>query len=135
MKPPPVWVFDANVIISEPLNAQGPPGRIIEALLRGDVVLAWDNRILAEYREVLLREKFSFKPGQVAGLLDEFSFHEQVNSKPWKAKVSPDPWETPFLESAHPLDEPVLVIGNTKHFPSDPCTGIRILSSQHARNE
>jgi len=135
MKPPPVWVFDANVIISEPLNAQGPPGRIIEALLRGDVVLAWDNRILAEYREVLLREKFSFKPGQVAGLLDEFSFHEQVNSKPWKGKVSPDPWETPFLESAHPLDEPVLVIGNTKHFPSDPCTGIRILYPQYAWNE
>lgn len=135
MKPPPVWVFNANVIISGLLNAQGPPGRIIEALLRGDVVLAWDNRILAEYREVLLREKFSFKPGQVAGLLDEFSFHEQVNSKPKKGKALPDSWDTPFLESAHPLDEPVLVIGNTKHFPSDPCNSIRILSPQYAWNE
>ena len=135
MKSSPVWVFDTNVIISGLLNAQGPPGRLLDALLRGDVVLAWDDRIAAEYREVLLRKKIGFDPGQVSALLDEFSFHVQVNPKPWKGKELPDPWDLPFLEVALALDEPVLVTGNIKHFPSDLCMGVRVLSPQEAWKE
>ncbi|NJK90715.1 MAG: putative toxin-antitoxin system toxin component, PIN family [Blastochloris sp.] len=135
MKHSPVWVFDTKVLVSGLLNPQGPPGRLLDALLRGDLLLAWDDRIMEEYREVLQRKKFGFHAGEVSALLDEFSFHQQVNPKPWQGMSLPDPSDLPFVEVAASLNDPVLVTGNGKHFPLDRSEGIRILSPQAAWHE
>ncbi|MDE3076107.1 MAG: PIN domain-containing protein, partial [Chloroflexota bacterium] len=40
----------------------------------------------------------------------------------------PDPDDLPFLEVALTSQADVLVTGNSKHFPTDQCHGIEILS-------
>ena len=53
-------VVDTNVIVSGILNPHGPPGRVVDALLSGNNSALHDDRILSEYREVLLRPTFGF---------------------------------------------------------------------------
>jgi putative PIN family toxin of toxin-antitoxin system len=51
-------VVDTNVMVSGVLNPHGPPGRIVNALLTETITVLHDDRILSEYREVLLRPTF-----------------------------------------------------------------------------
>ena len=48
-------VFDTNVIVSGFLSPHGFPGRIVDWLRAGAVKAVWDDRIIAEYSEVLGR--------------------------------------------------------------------------------
>ena len=54
----PIWVLDTNVLVSGLLNPSGHPGRLIDAVLSGHLLLAIDDRIFAEYSKVLKRLKF-----------------------------------------------------------------------------
>ncbi len=59
---------------------------------------AFDDRILAEYRQVLARERFGFDPGDVAGLLRYLEAEEEhVTARPATVTL-PDPDDLPFLE-------------------------------------
>ena len=53
-------VVDTNVIVSGLLNGAGFPGKLINAILRGEITVVYSEPILAEYREVLVRPKFGF---------------------------------------------------------------------------
>ena len=57
MSDAPVWVLDTNVLVSGLLSPFGPPGRLVDALLARHLRIASDDRIEAEYREVLARPK------------------------------------------------------------------------------
>ena len=48
-------VLDTNVLVSGLLRGGVPPGRIVDLVVTGQVRVALDGRILAEYRDVLLR--------------------------------------------------------------------------------
>ena len=48
------------------LNPHGPPGRILDLVLAGKLRLLLDDRVVDEYREVLLRPRFDFDPADVA---------------------------------------------------------------------
>jgi len=47
-------------LVSGALNPHDPPGRILNALLSETFTVLHDDRILSEYREVLLRPAFGF---------------------------------------------------------------------------
>ena len=64
-----IIVLDTNVLVSALLSPFGPAARILDLILAGDVRLAYDDRIMAEYRQVLARPKFSFDPQAVADVL------------------------------------------------------------------
>ncbi len=51
-------VLDTNVLISGILKPSGPPGRIVDLLRSGVLQLVVDDRILAEYTDVLRRDYF-----------------------------------------------------------------------------
>ena len=53
-----IVVLDTNVLVSGLMSPGNPPGRIIDFLRAGDITLAIDDRILAEYCAVLARENF-----------------------------------------------------------------------------
>ena len=63
-------MIDTNVMISEVLNPHDPPGRTGNALLSEVLTVLHDDRILSEYREVLLRPTFGFPHSDVEVLLD-----------------------------------------------------------------
>ena len=112
-------VVDTNVLVSGMINAYGPPGRIVDLIREGILELVVDDRILAEYSEVLNRPKFNpyFHASDVRDILVflEQNAHYVVST----AQVAdiPDLDDAPFLEVA--LTAAVsLITGNTSHFPA-----------------
>jgi putative PIN family toxin of toxin-antitoxin system len=123
-----IVVLDTNVIVSGVLNPFGPPGRILDLVLSGDVLLAYDDRILAEYRDVLARKKFGFDPAPIADLLLYIESEGQhVTAVPLKVEL-PDPGDVPFLEVAHAARADALVSGNVRHYPLSSRRGIIVLT-------
>ncbi len=109
-------VIDTNVMVSGVLNPHGPPGRIVSALLSETLTILHDDRILSEYREVLLRPTFGFARSDVEGLLDFVeSAGEHARSGPLSL-VLPDPDDLPFLEVATSGAADALITGNIRHF-------------------
>ncbi len=112
-------VLDTNVLVSGMINAKGAPGRIMDLVREGLVDLVVDDRILAEYSEVLNRKKFGvyFHACDVLDILVflEHNAHYVVST----AQIAdmPDTDDAPFLEVALTAAVP-LVTGNTSHFPA-----------------
>jgi putative PIN family toxin of toxin-antitoxin system len=112
-------VIDTNVLVSGLLNASGNPGRVVDGLLLGDLSPVVDDRILAEYRDVLTRPKFGFDLAQrdrVMEFIDAIS--ERVVAPPLSVQL-PDPGDLPFLEVAACAAVDALVTGNMRHFPAE----------------
>ncbi len=109
-------VLDTNVLVSGLLTPFGPPGQIVRIVADGSLSLCFDARILAEYREVLLRLKFPFTSGAVEALLDQiFANGMVVSSMPLRLSL-PDKDDEPFLEIALASKAP-LITGNVRHYP------------------
>ena len=110
-------VLDTNVLVSALLSPHGPPARLLDLILAGKVRLLVDDRILDEYREVLLRPRFGFDPDDVATLLSFFeTAAERVLAGPPPLVLS-DPDDLPFAETAVAGNADALVTGNPRHFP------------------
>lgn len=109
-------VLDTNVLVSGLLNPFGAPGRILDLILTRSVRLAYDDRILAEYYDVLLRPRFGFETHMVRRLIDYLVFNgEAVNVPPLRVEA-PDPDDLPFAEVAIGGHAKTLVTGNPAHF-------------------
>ncbi|HUW11721.1 MAG TPA: PIN domain-containing protein [Anaerolineae bacterium] len=122
-----IVVVDTNVLVSGLLSAHGAPARVLDLLTTGDLQAAYDDRIVAEYRQVLARPRFGFHPEAVAHLLD-YLFIEGLPlvARPLPALL-PDLADQPFWEVAVEAAAP-LITGNLKHFPAEVCPGIEVLA-------
>lgn len=121
-------VLDTNVIVSGFIHLHGKPGQIIAMVSSGDLTLCYDNRVISEYREVLLRPKFSFDHYDVDGLLLEIKSSGQlVAPLPLPTRL-PDESDEPFLEVALAGQAVCLVTGNLRHYPDDRLQGMPVIS-------
>lgn len=120
-------VLDTNVVVSGFLNPAGSPGMLVRLAAERILSVCYDARVLAEYREVLLRPKFELS----ARLVDPFL--EQIEAEGFLAgavplpRALPDRDDEPFLEIAIAAQAP-LVTGNVRHFPSGSRAGAEVLS-------
>ena len=112
----PRVVVDTNVLVSGVLNPHGPPGRILDAILAGALTVLYDDRILHEYRAVLLRPAFGFRPVDVEALLTWIELEGESVLAPLLKVTLPDPTDLPFLEVAAAGHADALVTGNVRHF-------------------
>lgn len=110
-------VIDTNVVVSALLTDHGAPAQVVDLCIAGDLELAVDGRILAEYHEVLHRAAFHFEARDVAGFLALAEQAERVVCVPLPITL-PDPDDLPFLEVAVSAAVDALVTGNVKHFRS-----------------
>jgi putative PIN family toxin of toxin-antitoxin system len=109
-------VLDTNILVSALLSPFGPPARVLDMVLSGDIRAAYDDRLMAEYREVLARAKFSFAPEDVATVLAYLEADgERVTARPLPCEL-PDPDDLSFLEVAAQA-EAMLITGNAAHYP------------------
>ncbi len=119
-------MLDTNVLVSALLNSFGAPGRVLDLVVAGEPTVAYDDRVLSEWRQVLRREKFGFSAGDVEVLV---GFVEgegiSVNASPLAIKL-PDEDDLPFLEVAHAA-EATLITGNTRHYPPEARRGVAVL--------
>jgi putative PIN family toxin of toxin-antitoxin system len=116
-------VLDTNVLVSGVLNPHGSPGRCLDLILDGDLTPLFDDRILAESRDVLLRPRFGFDPREVGLLVDYFIAEGEALGAPPLDITLPDPDDLAFLEVAIAGNADALVTGNLRHFPREAVSG------------
>jgi putative PIN family toxin of toxin-antitoxin system len=120
-------VLDTNVLVAGLLTPHGPSGRVIDLLLNGDLTPCFDDRVIAEYREVLARAKSGFDPTQVEAVLDYIEGEGlHVVATPLGVTL-PDPDDSVFLEAAVAAGADWLITGNARHFPAESRQGIRVV--------
>lgn len=116
-------VIDTNVIVSALLSIpkETNPAVVLMELLKGRIIPLYNDEILSEYCEVLLRDKFPFKESDVNSLLNYISlFGIDSERISLDKSLFPDPKDIVFYEVALSKDEAYLVTGNIKHFPTSP---------------
>lgn len=122
-----IIVLDTNVVVSGLLRPHSKPAMILRLAATGVLRVAYDERILAEYREVLRRPKFPFSSEQIRVLLGQIEAEgEVVVALPLKSAL-PDPDDAPFLEVAVAAHADALITGNTRHYPARARRGITVL--------
>jgi putative PIN family toxin of toxin-antitoxin system len=113
-------VLDTTVLVSGLLKVHSPPARIVDMILIERVRCVFDDRILAEYAEVLGRPKF--RPALDSGEGEQFldflrRTGEGVSAPPLPlAGPAPDAYDLPFAEAAVAGAAEAIVTGNLKHF-------------------
>lgn len=121
-------VVDTNVLISALITPFGNAARILDLVLSGELLLIFDDRIISEFRDVLLRPKFDFEKGDVEELL---SFIEdegiKVTAVPLNEKLIHED-DLPFIEAASSGMADALITGNKRHFKGKSAKKIKVMS-------
>ena len=120
-------VLDTNVLVASLLQSAGLCGRLLDLVVDGAAEVCVDDRLLAEYAEVLARRKFHLPSEKVQTLLE---FIRQtgipVIAHPLPVTL-PDPDDLAFLEVAA-SGAALLVTGNQRHFPKATTGAVSVLS-------
>ena len=111
-------ILDTNVVISAAISGLGNPAKIIELVSDGIINLYYSNGILAEYEEVLSREKFGFSPDKQKETIDLISKNGILINPAMSNIEFHDKDDTIFYDAAKFVNA-VLITGNTRHYPDD----------------
>lgn len=115
-------VFDTNVLVSALIthNVNASTVKVVEAIGDGKVIPLYNDEIVAEYDEVLSREKFGLLKNRVKRLIEALK-NKGINSeRVASGETFPDASDAVFYEVALSKENAYLVTGNLKHFPSTP---------------
>ena len=114
-------VFDTNVLVSSLMSKRddSPTVVLLDYVLDGQIVLLYNNEIIAEYDEVLHRTKFDFPEERIDAVLEMVKSGVCLEPTPSGA-FFPDPDDAVFYEVALSKEGSFLVTGNQKHFPVSP---------------
>ena len=114
-------VIDTNVFVSALLSKRKDAAtvKVVEAMFDGEIVPLYHEEIIAEYDEVLHREKFHFDEELIQMvLLAVRQYGVEVFPQP-TGEILVDMDDLVFYEVAMEKreDDAYLVIGNQKHYP------------------
>jgi len=127
-------VVDTNIIVSGLIKSFSESSKIINLILSGKIRLAYDNRILNEYEEVLKRKKFNINFKHIESIISQIKEEGvYISTIPLKGSL-PDKDDEPFLEVAFAGKIDVIITGNKKHFPHEICKNINVLSPSEFLN-
>ena len=117
-------VIDTNVIVSAMMsgNPESPTKRCLRAVLSGKVCPLYNDKIIAEYRDVLTRSKFNFDNERVEVIVSKIVSDGLNTEQIPSAENFPDPTDRVFYEVAlAKSDEGAkIVTGNARHYPISP---------------
>ena len=120
-------VIDTNVLVSALIKPSGPPGQIIAAMRRGELLPIISHTVFAEYAQVLTRLRFGFAREEVHAILDLIEqIAPMLEPSPISLVGLPDPTDAPFIALARYARCPVIT-GNAKHFPAK--TGVVVVTA------
>lgn len=121
-------VVDTNVLVAGILSPYGPPGAILRSILTGTVTVCFDQRILAEYRDVLRRGRLGLDRGLVDAVLENIEANGESVLAETLALDLPHAADGMFVEVAVASRADCIVTGNARHFPEDRLRGVRVRS-------
>ena len=67
-------VIDTNILVSALWKKEGNAYLLLSNIISGKIIPCYDKRIMAEYKDVLMRPKFKFSASQVNSILDVFIY-------------------------------------------------------------
>jgi putative PIN family toxin of toxin-antitoxin system len=111
-------VLDTNIVVSACLSPEGAPATIVELALLGAFTLCLSPVVLAEYRDVLAREKFARQHERIEVVLEGIAEVGLAVDPVDVLTISPDDEDNRLLECAQAAQADFLVTGNPKHFPT-----------------
>lgn len=133
-------VIDTNVLVSalRTRNPDSPTIRIYYAILSGEILVLHSPEIIAEYEDVLHRDKFAFDSDCVDEIIDFIKTRGQsISLLEIDSASFPDPDDRVFYCTALAAqdEDAMLVTGNARHFPDadfvlTPSEFVEILDSQ-----
>jgi len=101
-------------------------------LLARKLMLAFDDRIEYEYREIVARPKLAITKERQEAFLAILQFQWHLIAKVWGHPRPPDRDDLPFLEVAGETQDKILVTGNLRHFPKRCRGSVRVLTPRDA---
>jgi uncharacterized protein len=110
-------VLDTNVLVSSLLSSKGAPARILDLILGDQVLVAYDDRILGEYEEVLSRSELRIHPSKALAVVDHIEVSGQyIESDRLPAEGYTDLDDVMFAEVFITSDADALVTDNLRHY-------------------
>ncbi len=122
-------VLDTNIVVSALLQSKGNPAQVLKLALAGAVQACHDERILAEYAEVLARPRFKFEPKRVREVLAKLDVDGlAVDASGVPNLDLPDVDDEPFLAVALASSVDFLLTGNLADYPPDKRRGCTVVT-------
>jgi uncharacterized protein len=126
----PRIVLDTSVLVSAALKPLGWPAQVVHVIALRAVELCVSKQVLAEYREVLGRPKFSHLDSEaVSRLLAMIEAAGTMVEPTATLTISEHLSDNRFYECAAAAEADYIVTGNLRHF-SKPYKTIRIISAR-----
>lgn len=111
-------VLDTNVLLSACWTPGGLEAQVVEMAIAGDLTACISPPVLAEYRDVLFRDKFAALRGRAIAILTNLE-HKAFAVEPAGAiRASSDEDDNRFLECAAAAQAEYLITGNLRHYPA-----------------
>ncbi len=128
-------IIDTNIFVSGLLNKKGAPGKIIDAILDGDMVALMSDITFNELKEVLNRPRLApyfkraqTKPTEFLESLTLLIEIVSVQSVDCEVKIR-DIKDQPFIELAATLPKPDFLITGDKDFEQKHYAGVHVISA------
>jgi putative PIN family toxin of toxin-antitoxin system len=113
----PIVVLDTNVLVSSLLSQKSWPAKILDLIMSDHIQVAYDDRILAEYEEVLSRPELRIHPSRTLAVIDHIELAGTfVESAPLPTEGYTDPDDVMFAEVFITSNADALVTGNLRHY-------------------
>lgn len=110
-------VLDTNVVVSGLLTETSKPAKVLDLALEGRFQLAYDDRILGEYEDVLARPELHIRPARARAIISYLELAGKfVNASPLSDEGFSDLGDLPFAEIFISSNADALVTGNLRHF-------------------
>lgn len=116
-------VIDTNVLVSAMLKWKSVPGSILEFAFSGTIIPVLNDKIVSEYRAVLMREKFHLTKEIVDDVIQALEEQgEYIDTENTDYEL-PDPKDVVFyaiVMEKRKNEDAYLITGNVRHFPQEP---------------
>ena len=115
-------VIDTNVLVSALIthNPEAATAKVVRLLFDQGFIPMYDSDIIAEYQDVLHREKFPILPDAANALISYIVENGIEASRAEFAESMPDEDDRVFYEVSLSNEDSFLVTGNLKHYPTSP---------------
>ena len=109
-------VLDTNVLVSALITREGPPGRLLAAVKRGDCTLVTSVYQIEELRKVLGRDRLKpyIRPAEADDLLHGLNSVGLVVTELPDVDLSPDPKDNPILAAGLAGQADLIVSGDKR---------------------
>jgi putative PIN family toxin of toxin-antitoxin system len=110
-------VLDTNVLVSSLLSQKSWPAKILDLIMGDHILVAYDDRILGEYEEVLSRPELHIHPTRMLAVIDHIELAGKlVASEPLSIEGYADPDDIMFAEVFITSNADALITGNLRHY-------------------